>query len=811
MNWLPAWTTWQFAAAGAACAAIPTVIHLLNRRRHRVVAWAAMELLREAMREHRRLLRLRDLVLLALRTLAVLLVGLALAQPYFAARRLALDDAHRLHAVLLIDNSPSMSYETLEGTLLDVAKRRAKEFIERLPAGSVITVVPLGGSTRPLSVDPYRSAADAARAVETIAIVDRGVQFPQVVEEIRRACAVSPELAKRVVLLGDQQRANWSEIGPVDDLADLPAWQIVPVTPDDRAEPWENVSVGDLRIQDGLADVETPAVIVASLDYWGATRDRVVQAHLSVWGEEVARKSVTLAGVEGTQLVSFEHLFHDQNPTPGQPSFAPVSVHVTPDDALRLDNVRDLIVPVVASLPAVFIDQVRDADEDPLKNRLGETRHLRKLLAPTTRGSRGERELIQIRHLTLAEVARARQDALADARLVVIAGVADPTPIVDLLRQYVDQGGQLVIAAGADFQAATWNQAAWRDGAGILPARLTGEFGALPGEATELEPMSIDFDSLGGHPYFQLADVGEDELRDLYAEPFFFKVIHVDLRDPAPAGLARADAVSEARWLVWREESPVDLDDGMDSENATRHDSLPAQAAPRESTPQVRVRLVGPAGPPLIIERPMGRGSVTFIATGLLSPWNTWPKTNTFLMLDRILRGKIRSTLPSRNYTPRERIVLPWVAADRLTRPYLLRPDRSEEELDAGFISGQSRGITINKPYARGTYVVSTRPAGADQPRTDEPRPDDQRAGTKLRRDVLAIAVGGDRSESDLTRVDPAELRSRLPVSQIRVLDPRETISLSGAAVHGRDSWWWMVLAIVGLLIFELAILGRPV
>ena len=58
----------MFALAGAIAAAGPLVIHLLNRRRYRVVHWAAMDFLREAMNRNRKILQLRDILLLVLRT-----------------------------------------------------------------------------------------------------------------------------------------------------------------------------------------------------------------------------------------------------------------------------------------------------------------------------------------------------------------------------------------------------------------------------------------------------------------------------------------------------------------------------------------------------------------------------------------------------------------------------------------------------------------------------------------------------------------------------------------------------------------------
>src|SRR5687767_11057272 len=92
-------TAWQFALAGAICAAGPVIIHLLNRRRFKVVQWAAMDFLREAMQRNRRIMQIRDIILLVLRTAAVLLFGLALGQPFFATREEQFNDRQPLHAV----------------------------------------------------------------------------------------------------------------------------------------------------------------------------------------------------------------------------------------------------------------------------------------------------------------------------------------------------------------------------------------------------------------------------------------------------------------------------------------------------------------------------------------------------------------------------------------------------------------------------------------------------------------------------------------------------------------------------------------
>src|SRR2546430_7386410 len=59
-------------------ASIPIIIHLLNRKRYRIVPWAAMRFLLAAQKRTVRKLRVEQWLLLAIRTLIILLLILAM-------------------------------------------------------------------------------------------------------------------------------------------------------------------------------------------------------------------------------------------------------------------------------------------------------------------------------------------------------------------------------------------------------------------------------------------------------------------------------------------------------------------------------------------------------------------------------------------------------------------------------------------------------------------------------------------------------------------------------------------------------------
>jgi hypothetical protein len=67
------------AAIAGAVVSIPIIIHLLNRRRFKVVTWAAMRFLLAAQKKNSRRMRIEQLLLLIVRCAIVLLLVLAMA------------------------------------------------------------------------------------------------------------------------------------------------------------------------------------------------------------------------------------------------------------------------------------------------------------------------------------------------------------------------------------------------------------------------------------------------------------------------------------------------------------------------------------------------------------------------------------------------------------------------------------------------------------------------------------------------------------------------------------------------------------
>lgn len=185
-----------FLAAGLAVA-VPVVIHLLFRQKTRTVPIGSVRFLHQVVREHRRRRRVRQWILLALRMLAVLLLALLFARPYW-------DDSYRRgfeqEVVLLLDRSASMNAANGRGeTSFQRAVSKLKQEVDRLDENVVVHVA-LCDAAEVQEVAIER-LADAAT---TEAATDYGLALSWA----RDVLAASDRSEKRIVLISDLQRSG---------------------------------------------------------------------------------------------------------------------------------------------------------------------------------------------------------------------------------------------------------------------------------------------------------------------------------------------------------------------------------------------------------------------------------------------------------------------------------------------------------------------------------------------------------------------------------------------------------------------------
>lgn len=112
-----------------AALSIPIVIHLFNFRRYKKVFFTNVRLLQSVQQETKSRSRLKHLLVLISRLLAIAFLVFAFAQPYIPVNNKKINSGER-NISIYIDNSFSMNALTNNGTALETAKTKADAIIK---------------------------------------------------------------------------------------------------------------------------------------------------------------------------------------------------------------------------------------------------------------------------------------------------------------------------------------------------------------------------------------------------------------------------------------------------------------------------------------------------------------------------------------------------------------------------------------------------------------------------------------------------------------------------------------------------------
>ncbi len=446
-------------AAGLAAIALPILIHLLMRRRRRPVPWAAMRFLAEALKRQRRRLRLQQWLLLAARCLLIALIGVAIARPMLRGDGAAGGGPRTV--VLLIDNSITAGVDT-EGsgtTELDAHRTAARRVLESLDSmrGDRAALVALARPIEPVVFPPAGDVGGVATALARVRPADSRADLAGGIE--LATSLLADELDAVEIVLVTAGRAG--SLGLEQRLAEQPelAERVsVRVIAPDRVAGADNVAVVEVS---PLRRLLLGAGSDAGL---GQVRVRLARFGPGVGGSTATRVTLTAStrgasasdGAIGASVVRW---------APGQ---SEAEVAVTADfgsldasarsivlrasidtDAIAADNTRSTLVRLRDSLRVGIVGTPGGA---PSGAGFTPTDWARLALAP------GGDEPVRIETIRPGTL-----DAATLAGLDAVMLVAPDRVVGEewaRLRDFVDRGGTLVLAASADLGVQRWPDAA---------------------------------------------------------------------------------------------------------------------------------------------------------------------------------------------------------------------------------------------------------------------------------------------------------------------------------------------------------------
>lgn len=729
-------------ALGAALAAVPLLIHLLNRQRHRPLEWAAMRFVLAAYKKTRRRAQIENLILLLLRMGAVALLALAVARPFIGRHSvLAPLTERRRDLILILDASASTGYRENVETVFERELERARTLLSGLEGvrGDRARLLLAAGAPRLLSA---RSPEDALAVLSTVTApahepLDLGAVLSEVATMADEDAAGGTTAGLEVRLLTDLQRASF-----------LPPVTAAPEEGEEAARPVLFVALDKLHalgvsvvVEDlGAGALDPPnvaleavntfgpilgpgsavevGVTVASFGAGGPGAARVV---LEVDGERQPSRSVDLTARSRAEVV-FPVVFQDAGHH--------IVTASLEGDALPIDDRRDQILDVPPPLRVLLVD---GAPADDIA--ADEVGYLRAVLEPPDEaalpGSLATGGSSPFLPTVVTDLGFSSGEAdVGNFDVIVLANTAAPPPaLVEELEQRVAAGAALLVTAGSRMEEyrSNWNDRMVRpDGTGLLPARL-GPRVDVPDRRRE---------------YFRAADF--------------------DAEHPALAFFA------DERWRPFLTEVPVWAFLAVE---------------PREDA-RTLITLDDPEGHALLLERAYDRGRVFLWTSTIDNAWTKLPESPRSLvpLMHELLRYAGRGPELSRNVRVGAALV---AEVDSFPRELVaVRPDGARRPLDG-------EPVEIGRGLWRLPPVAHTDQVGVWKI---------ERAGES----DVAFAVQLDPVESNLLRMPPDELAALHPA--LKVLGPEAAPAEDDAGGEDPtrgELWRWMAAACLLFLVLE--------
>jgi len=256
---------------GLVAAAIPALLHLLERRVPPEAEFPPLRYLTEAERQSARRLKLRHLLLLLLRTALIAFVVLAAARPLFPTQASGGSLHEPTARVVILDNSASSGLVVDGRPVLDRLKGVARGSLARAAASDRLWLVLADGVARAGTRDALLATVDSA------GVSARRLDLTATVRAAARLVDAEPFPAREVHVVSDLQQ---TALGT--GRAGVPRGvRVLALAPPSQA--FANRGVGAARVRDGAAAigiVGTPAA---------GTEKGVASVTLRIHGREVGR------------------------------------------------------------------------------------------------------------------------------------------------------------------------------------------------------------------------------------------------------------------------------------------------------------------------------------------------------------------------------------------------------------------------------------------------------------------------------------------------------------------------------------------
>ncbi len=265
--------------------AIPVLVHLFNFRKYQKVYFSNVQFLKEINEQQSSRRNLKERLILAARLLVLFFLVLAFTRPYISNQHTENAGSQQVVSVF-VDNSYSMQTLNSEGTLLDEAKRRAKEIASAYGINDrfqLLTQDFEGKHQRLLNRDEFNDAVDAVK----ISPQSRSLQ--QIINRQQSLLGMQSNSLRSIYIISDfQKNISSAQALKVDTGTHISMVQL-------KASSLPNVAVDSVALLSAVHRPGESEKLVVRLHNYADEKAEKIPLKVLINGEQKALGSYTIA------------------------------------------------------------------------------------------------------------------------------------------------------------------------------------------------------------------------------------------------------------------------------------------------------------------------------------------------------------------------------------------------------------------------------------------------------------------------------------------------------------------------------------
>lgn len=405
---------------GAFAIGVPVLIHILTRRTPRKLVFPTLKFIHAAKASQSSLFRVRHLLLLAVRTLLIMLILMAFLKPVLSLTGALAKDKEKNGkvAIVLMDVSASMGYSPGGASSFLKAKFASGKIIDHLKAGERGNLILMASMPRASFDEPGENLFVLRNDIKQAKVTHERADVNAAIAEAVRQLAFAGDVAKEIHFISDFQRSNWSSV----DFSVIPEDVRVLFVPVHESA-GNNCAITEVAIHPAAPTVSEEVQIVGKVANYGS-KQRTLEVEMVLEDGKVMKETVSLApGMAGSADFRFR-----------PPSAGDYQCRMNiPSDGLAIDDSRFFTFRVTDKIDVLIV-----SDEDP-KADLSSCRFLSRAINPFLKEERSSATASVIRSAQLDRIKTSR------SQVVILTGISELSKAnARLLTEYIADGGSVV-------------------------------------------------------------------------------------------------------------------------------------------------------------------------------------------------------------------------------------------------------------------------------------------------------------------------------------------------------------------------------